>query len=211
MAENTERADAFPFIGGCLCLDFANTVRWHASDHPGERLIDFSHLVRWSRSAGILPEKEANRLARSAAVHSARASAALSRAVKAREAMYRVFAAIAHGRRPDKADLDGFNKTLAESLARSRICPTEVGFAWQWAGAEDAWDIVLWHILWSAAELLTSKAMRRIGQCADDRGCGWLFLDISRSHSRRWCEMKDCGNRAKARGFHARARAATAS
>ncbi|MFG1928500.1 CGNR zinc finger domain-containing protein [Cryptosporangium sp. NPDC048952] len=29
--------------------------------------------------------------------------------------------------------------------------------------------------------------------------CGWLFLDNSRNASRRWCEMDDCGNRARGR------------
>jgi predicted RNA-binding Zn ribbon-like protein len=29
-----------------------------------------------------------------------------------------------------------------------------------------------------------------------------LFLDISRNRSRRWCDMRDCGNRAKASRFY---------
>jgi predicted RNA-binding Zn ribbon-like protein len=207
MGGNPEQSDAFPFIGGCLCLDFANTVRWHAGEHPGERLIDFAQLVRWGLSAGVLEQVRANRLLRDAKTHPARAAAALTRAVKARETMYRIFAAVSRGRRPDTGDLEGFNRLLAGSLARSRIGPTHGGFAWEWAGAEEAWDIVLWHTLRSAADLLTSKALPRVGQCVDDRGCGWLFLDTSRNHSRRWCDMKDCGNREKARGHYARMRA----
>jgi predicted RNA-binding Zn ribbon-like protein len=31
-----------------------------------------------------------------------------------------------------------------------------------------------------------------------------LFLDTSRNHTRRWCDMKVCGNRMKARRFQAR-------
>jgi predicted RNA-binding Zn ribbon-like protein len=34
--------------------------------------------------------------------------------------------------------------------------------------------------------------------------CRWLFLDTSRNHTRRWCDMKVCGNRMKARRFHER-------
>jgi predicted RNA-binding Zn ribbon-like protein len=37
---------------------------------------------------------------------------------------------------------------------------------------------------------------------ADD--CGWLFVDASRNRSRRWCDMSECGNRAKAQRFRAR-------
>jgi predicted RNA-binding Zn ribbon-like protein len=68
---------------------------------------------------------------------------------------------------------------------------------------------MLWPVARSAADLLTSaEELARVGQCADDRGCGWLFFDTSRNHSRRWCAMKDCGNRAKARRHYRRQRKA---
>ncbi|MCX6026505.1 MAG: CGNR zinc finger domain-containing protein [Chloroflexi bacterium] len=63
---------------------------------------------------------------------------------------------------------------------------------------------VLWPVMRSAAELLTSDLASRVGQCQDDRGCGWLFIDTSRNHTRRWCAMGDCGNRAKARRHYLR-------
>ena len=46
----------------------------------------------------------------------------------------------------------------------------------------------------------------QVGMCAGDR-CGWLFVDTSKNHSRRWCDMKICGNRMKARRFKAQHRA----
>jgi len=36
-----------------------------------------------------------------------------------------------------------------------------------------------------------------------ERECRWLFLDTSKNHTRRWCDMKVCGNRIKARRFKA--------
>jgi predicted RNA-binding Zn ribbon-like protein len=36
--------------------------------------------------------------------------------------------------------------------------------------------------------------------------CGWVFLDASRNASRRWCDMGDCGNRAKGAAFRERER-----
>ncbi len=41
-------------------------------------------------------------------------------------------------------------------------------------------------------------------ECAADN-CNWLFYDASRNRSRRWCDMRDCGNRAKVRRFRKRA------
>jgi predicted RNA-binding Zn ribbon-like protein len=66
---------------------------------------------------------------------------------------------------------------------------------------------MLWPVLRSAAELLACEDRERVGQCADDRGCDWLFCDSRRNHSRRWCNVEDCGNRAKARRLDARGRA----
>src|SRR5690606_34555848 len=71
----------------------------------------------------------------------------------------------------------------------------------------NALDQVLWPVAVSAAELLTSADRERVKECAADT-CNWLFLDMSRNRSRRWCDMKECGNRAKARRFYKRQRAA---
>jgi len=65
----------------------------------------------------------------------------------------------------------------------------------------------LWEIAHSAADLLTSGDQERVKECASTT-CEWVFLDKSRNRSRRWCDMSDCGNRAKARRFQARKRAA---
>jgi predicted RNA-binding Zn ribbon-like protein len=53
----------------------------------------------------------------------------------------------------------------------------------------------------SAADLLTTPSVERVRQCP---GCGWLFLDESRNHSRTWCDMRICGNRAKAQRHYER-------
>jgi len=54
----------------------------------------------------------------------------------------------------------------------------------------------------SAAGLMTSPEMARVRACGSS-DCRWLFLDTSKNHTRRWCDMKICGNRMKARRFKA--------
>ncbi len=206
MTESTPSASRWGFLGGRLCLDFANTVDWHASDRPEELLTSYEELVAWSQQAGILTGEQAQSLLHQAAERPNEAEAALQQAIALREAIYGVFAAIAHGLSPRESDLSALNAALSEALVHSRIAPTEAGFVWQWVGEEDALDRPLWSIARSAAELLTSDEVRQVGQCADDRGCGWLFVDASRNHSRRWCSIKGCGNRAKARRHYARKR-----
>ncbi|HEX5596592.1 MAG TPA: CGNR zinc finger domain-containing protein [Micromonosporaceae bacterium] len=55
------------------------------------------------------------------------------------------------------------------------------------------------------AELVLTGQLRRLKRCADQR-CGEVFWDTTRNHSRRWCSMQVCGNRAKARRHTVRAR-----
>jgi predicted RNA-binding Zn ribbon-like protein len=200
-------AETLKLIGGRISLDFANTVGWHASDHPHERLTSYSNLVAWSQHAGILTDREAQCLLNEAARRPVDANAVLERAIALREAIYRTFSAISHGRPPEAGDLARFNAELSDALTRSQIVPTADGFAWDWVGAEDALDRVLWTVVRDAVDLLTSDDLNRVQECAGD-GCGWLFLDMSRNRSRRWCAMGDCGNRAKARRYYERRRAA---
>ena len=47
------------------------------------------------------------------------------------------------------------------------------------------------------------EELSRLRECASET-CQWLFLDRSKSRTRRWCDMRDCGNRAKARRFYER-------
>jgi predicted RNA-binding Zn ribbon-like protein len=81
----------------------------------------------------------------------------------------------------------------------------EGGFRWGWDEESDSLTKVLWPVAKAAADLLTSEghALKRLHQCAAS-DCGWLFIDMSRNHSRRWCDMSNCGNVAKARRHYHR-------
>ena len=57
----------------------------------------------------------------------------------------------------------------------------------------------------SAVELLTSPDLPRVSQCAAP-DCSWLFLDLTRNHSRRWCRAEGCGVRNRFRRYYARHR-----
>jgi predicted RNA-binding Zn ribbon-like protein len=147
-------------------------------------------------------------LLREARIDPVQAAVVLERAIEIRETIYRVALACTRRQAPVPADLEGFNRELKAALRHVRVAPGPRGLTWTWDPDDRQLDSVLWPILRSAAELLTSERQQRIGQCADDRGCGWLFLDNTKNHSRRWCEMNDCGNRAKARRHYQRSRAA---
>ena len=192
----------FEFSGGALCLDFANTL----GDRPQalkERLRGLDDLLRWAWEAGILDDAERARLVLEAARHPRSAREALSRAIALREAVYRVFSALAAGRAPGHADLEGINRDLGLALRHLRVEATEDGFGWAWSRPGAGFGHVVWPVARSAAELLTSPDTVRVRECAEE-SCGWLFLDRSHARRRRWCDMKICGNRAKARRHYRR-------
>jgi predicted RNA-binding Zn ribbon-like protein len=190
-------------------LDFANTLAWRGSDRRHDWLNSYANLVAWGKLVGILSEEAVHRLRREAKRHSAQVDVVLERAVELREAIYRICSAVAAGASPSAADVDALNVALAEALTHLRVLPAADVFAWDWSGDAGALDQMLWPVAWSAAELLTSEELDRVGECHGD-GCGWLFMDMSRNHSRRWCDMGDCGNRAKARRFYQRKKASQA-
>ena len=89
---------------GWLCLDFANTAEWHASNHPTESLTSHAALIGWARPIGFLPDRTAQQLLRAADQHPAEAARVLDRAVALREAIYHIFAAVAQGQTPSTAN-----------------------------------------------------------------------------------------------------------
>ncbi len=195
---------SFDLESGALCLDFANTVNWHASDEPVEGLADFSDVIRWGAAAGALTGAQANSLQQMAGEQPDGAAAALARAVQLREAVYRLFVGYSESGRVSEGDLAILNEALSDSLGRLRIMPASSPFILDYPPHLIDLDQIRWSVARSAADLLTGHNLDRVRQCADDRGCGYLFLDVSRNRSRRWCSMESCGNRAKVRRHYQR-------
>jgi predicted RNA-binding Zn ribbon-like protein len=188
-----------------LCLDFANTLDWHASDHPQETLHTYEDFVEWVRARAVISPDRVDALARRARREPQAASAVYRRATALREAVYRIFVGRIAGTVPTTEDVSLLNEELQRALPHYRVEFGPDGPTWSLDAQGVDFDLPLWPIVQSAAELLLSEALRdRVGQCADPKGCGWLFLDLSKNRSRRWCSIQDCGNRAKQRRLHAR-------
>jgi predicted RNA-binding Zn ribbon-like protein len=206
MTENDKYARTLDLKEGWLCLDFANTAGWHASEQPTEYLQTYADLVSWAQTKGVLTPKEGETLLHQAAQRPAEAARLLRGAIDLRETLYRIFTAVIGEESPAPADLLTLNTALCKEASHLQIVAKQAGFVWDWTGVEDAPEALLAPIVHSAVDLLTSGDLSRVGQCADDRGCGWLFFDTSKNHSRRWCSMDDCGNRAKVKLHYNRQR-----
>jgi predicted RNA-binding Zn ribbon-like protein len=203
MGENVIQARIFDFTGGLLCLDFTNTVDDRPDVHPQEHLNSYHDLVSWGQQAQVLAEREAQRLLEEAARRPEEATSVLERALGVREAIYRIFKSVSEDLVPEEDDLVSLSTAVADAQVHARIVPKTGGFDWDWSGDENELDRMMWPVVRSAADLLTSDELDDIRVCASET-CNWLFMDTSKNHSRRWCDMKSCGNRAKARRFYGR-------
>ena len=169
-------------VGGRLCLDFVNTVYARAvGEAPAKRargdylsgddkLTSYPDLVAWGARAGLLADKEARRLLRAADDRPKTAGAVLKRAVKLREAIYRIIKSRLGGKRSDEADLRTINEELAFAKDHQRLMSKADGFSLEWID-DDSLDRVLWPVARSAAEVLTSDELNRVRQCGGEN-CG---------------------------------------
>jgi predicted RNA-binding Zn ribbon-like protein len=198
---------AFELIAGNPALDFTNTLsgdRFHA---PKEKLNDYGDLLAFSRQAGLIDAARARTLSDRAARDPAEASRVLARAIELREAVFRIFWALGSRKKPASADLAFLNRELATALSHREIVPKGPGYAFAWRECEDL-EQPVWAIAVAAADLLADEQRGPIRMCglSEENECTWIFLDETKNHSRRWCSMRDCGNRAKARRHYERAK-----
>jgi predicted RNA-binding Zn ribbon-like protein len=186
-------------------LEFTNTVNNHASEQPGETLFKYEDLLAWGKKVGLLREDQVDRLTHQAARRPEEAAGVFAAALELREVMYRIVIAQTKGKSPPKQDLTTLNSVLSQPTGGAQVVYQTDRFEWQWNFDENALEAPLWLLALSAVDLMTSEYYERVGQCADEDGCGWLFVDTSKNHSRRWCDINDCGNRAKQRRYQKRA------
>lgn len=127
-------------------------------------------------------------------------SSAATRAevVRFRGVLERILTDEARGIGASDRDLDALDRVLVRAAQARGLVPTVRGYGWGWR--RDPGPVIerLFPAAWSAAQLLASDDRHRL-KCCD--GCGRLFIDRSRNRSRRWCDMRACGNREKARRF----------
>jgi predicted RNA-binding Zn ribbon-like protein len=191
-----------PLVGGRLCLDLANTTGARGSADPRERLRTYRDVLVWSRRAGLLTAGEARTLASRSAAQAGDADAAVKRLCEVRETLYRLLLAAAERRSPSRSDVDQFNRLWQEDRSRRAVVAVGHALELRLSASPRELDRMIWPVVESAADLLTSGAVARLKRCGE---CDWLFLDDSKNRSRTWCK-KGCGDRVRARRHYGRVR-----
>ena len=174
-----------------MALDFINTVNGRPI-FSRDDLAGPQDVYEWAAAAGLLRKVE----------HVAGLADELSQfraLVVLREQLYGVFGPIAHGEPPEPRALAFLVRRATRALRNARWNRTAAGLVPQWQ--QNSLESIGDRVADAAVLLLRQPAISRVGFCA---GCGWLFLDTSRAHARRWCSMNACGVRDKMRRYHRR-------
>lgn len=192
------RPAQFEFLGGRLCLDFVNTAAWEHGRPVRDRLSTFADVVAWAGASELISPRRTAELVRHATAQPAIAQQRLTRARALRATLHQLFSTAAHGAVAPDSAVASFNAFLGSVNATLALASDADGLRLRWNADPSGSDDLLAPVLWSATALLGCDVLQRVRECAGN-SCGWFYLDESRNHSRRWCDMKVCGNREKAR------------
>jgi predicted RNA-binding Zn ribbon-like protein len=194
------------FAAAPLCLALANTRNWRRGEAPLERLNAYADVIELARRERLVDEAGAERLAVQAARHPRVADAELAALVALREAIFRGFSARAAGGRMLESDLAIITGSFNAAVGALSLELCDGALVPRAHETRDGLPIMRLQAAVSAIALLTAPHAEKVRECADDRGCGWLFVDLTRNGSPRYCFSNECGNRARQAAFRARHR-----
>jgi predicted RNA-binding Zn ribbon-like protein len=192
----------FQLLAGNPALDLVNTLDNRFRERgPDELLVTYDDLLRFVRQTGLLTAPQVRRLRRATGAETEREQV-LDEVKKLREALAGVAYALLADKRLPKHDVDSLQKHFRHANAARLLSDNGKRLVWSWPAGEEI-SAPLWLLAQESERLILSEQAERLRCCASDT-CRWLFLDTSKSHTRRWCDMKICGNRMKARRYQAR-------
>ena len=197
-------AGEFQLVAGHLALDFANTLDYR---YDPDRLIDllpsYERFLAFCRQSGVITAAQMRKLL--GGLSEVDSQHVLKEVIQFREALYFLILSAVHGRRPDESHLRALNRVLSEARAFDEVVWHKRGFVRRFRDVTERPDGPLRQVVHAAVVLITSPDIYSVRECSE-KTCRWFFLDRSRNHSRRWCDMQLCGNRFKAKRFYARKR-----
>jgi len=120
-----------------------------------------------------------------------------------RSLLLRIVGTLIAENRIDTPDLNALNTYLARSPEISNLEQRDSGWHLSQVAVKSGFERVLAAISFSFASILANGDPARIKICANP-DCGWVIYDESHNRTRRWCDLKECGNLIRVRRFRAR-------
>ena len=191
----------FKLFAGHPALELVNTLDLRFSANPQDLLPSYADLLRFAAQLRLLTAEQARKLGRTVGANDGQR--VLASALELREALATVLYAWVDGGKPADGQVEILERYFHAAALHRSLGSGDERLVWSWAGFEQQAEIPLWKLAQAASDLLVSEDAKQVKGCGDPT-CRWLFLDLSKNHTRRWCDMKTCGNRMKARRHQAR-------
>jgi predicted RNA-binding Zn ribbon-like protein len=169
-------------------VDLVNSEEWDGfgklTDHLGNPRWLLAFLKHWKLYP--LPSKDVPR----------------DKLVQLRVLLRRTAEKLAAGGSLSARELSSLNQALNVPVWQ-RLVQDQNGFRAETVPVRSDWDWVIARIAATLGEMLANREVERIKVCANS-DCRWVFHDPTKARTKRWCNDRTCGNRARVR----RARAA---
>ena len=201
-AKGTEPKErVFDLSGGHPVLDLVNTLDWRFRESGPEELLEtYADLLRFTEQTGLIGAAEARKLLRS--VPATKALKVVAAVRELREAAANVLYAAVDAKNPSQSAVKHLERYFVAAMHNQQLDWDGELLRWKLPQSSPLPGLPLWLLSLSTSAFLTSEQMHTLRQCGNAE-CRWLFVDTSKNHTRRWCNMKICGNRMKARRFKA--------
>lgn len=195
------------FIADAPGLDFLNSIATPV-DTPVDWIDDGEGLLSWLEQARLVPADALESIRSNALPGELDKVADQARSLRE---WFRSFARQRMGRplaSEDLAQLDPLNRLLERDNSFARIVPAagngplqlQTVRRWRTPAA------LLLPIGEALAQLVCTEDFSHVKAC-EGAACTLMFADHTRGHTRRWCSMAICGNRAKQTAHRHRIRA----
>ena len=171
-----------------LCLDLMNSLYRDGFGNVTDFLLDSSWTRVFLRHWGF-------RLG-------SRASSAHTETARLRTHLRRLVAKHSSGGKMGRGDLKSLNRALSTPM-RQRISVSQGSLRAELRPVTSDWAWVRSRVAASFVEVLSRDEGRRLKICPNT-GCGWIFCDMTKGGTRRWCNDRRCGNRDRVRRARAR-------
>lgn len=182
----------FIFDGNDSCLDFLNTEMFEG-DQRIELLEDFTDIVDWLVLSGLIDSLAAKKILADGQLNREKVVRDMR---EFRSDLKMMVKDLTMGKLPGEPVLDAINQQLKKNKVYSELHVNKAGIEHRSISINPKNDLIA-PIAKAVLELLTQKEITLIKKCSDP-DCTIFFYDESKNHSRRWCSMSRCGNRAKA-------------
>lgn len=202
------------FIADDRALDFLNTLARPWGDEI-DWLNSGPNLLDWLEQADIVPTEELKRFREKVDLVECNTLAAQARDLRE---WFRSFV-ITHAGQPLSssafAELAGLNHLLAKDNSYHQIevrnlynqdqevDKKETPLLWKQQRRWDSPSTLLLPLAHAIASFICRNEFESVKRCKGPKCILW-FLDVSQNHTRHWCSMAICGNRAKAAAYRER-------